>query len=242
MTNTELTHSVIKQFAKENNKAFFRESDIVWTLQKKLIEALEKTEYKVFHEYPVKPPVPLRITFAKWDKCKELLKNSKQKISILEKFYSKHNRHHILDPNTTKTDINNIIKPIIAETENAGKGEKEFEPIYMDLAIVKMVDDKTDLETKPEIIIQVKYEPDIKKRNGRDFRKNRTEIINSKADIEYDLRTIDHCLHHKEIACGFFVFLNEAERYKDYPKEYKNGEIECNGNNLWVFQKNKTNK
>ena len=228
MTNHELIKLVddtIKALAKSSTEdnCFFRESDIVWTLQKQLIEALKDTDYKVFHEYPVSPLVPLKMSIGKMN---ELVEHFDQTAWLIKNYTLEQSAFYLKN----EPDFNELNSGFAELREKGAK----FEAIYTDLAIVKPEEGRTDLETKPEVIIELKYEPDLKNRRGKDFRNNRSERINSPKDIENDIRSLERCLEHPEIKCGIFVFIDEANQFSEL---LENNDMHDYGNRVWVCKK-----
>lgn len=207
-----------KNYYKNQGYPFYRESDIVWVLQKKLATALKGTNYSVFHEYPVEPVVPLKIPKGKIDEIREQLGEQ----SWIEESYSYDGSNYYLKENQNFSSLKSAFKSLYEEGIR-------FEAFYMDLAIVKPDPYKTDLETIPEIIIEFKYEADSTERN--DFRKNRTRRINNRGDIEKDIEIIRISMGHSQIKCGFFVFVDEANSFPGVRAEL---EMENWGNNVWV--------
>ncbi len=225
MTNIDLVDEIIRKFAQEQKEVFFRESDIVWTLQMQLMKALRNSDYKVFHEYPVEPLVPLKMSKGKMN---ELIEDFGQPAWLANSYANEGSAYCL------KEHSDEILKELSVKFYELRRKGVRFEAIYTDLAIVKPAAGKTDLETKPEIIIEVKYEPDIINRKGKDFRNNRSERINSQKDIENDIRSLERCLEHPEIKHGVFVFVDEGDMFRDFLQK---SEMHDFGNRVWVYKK-----
>ncbi len=220
--NIELVDTVINQFIKNYpHERYFRESDIVWTIQKKLQEKL-KAPYKVFHEYPIKLLYPMKMTYKKWNDIIELTGYEND----LDIYYHDESKNKVLNE---EIDIDEL-KRLFSNIEMDGS---YFEPCYTDLSIVNNKAESIDLDNKPEIVIQCKFEPDIKNRRGFDFRNNISNGINKKKDILYDMKIIDHCISQKLVKCGYLIMVDESNKFN----EILSGKFERRENNVWIYKK-----